>query len=124
MSNVEQYERHVAELSRRLQRKLNLRPAPFATLVSRSRKHLPRRIYKHAMALVEAEQFIHHPKLSRSLDAAALARSKRIVADHLDHVDLADERIGKIVSVLGSVSINLIAVAALVVAVLMWRGYL
>ena len=53
-----------------------------------------------------------------------MERSKRIVADHLDHVDLADERVGKVLSVLGSVSINLIAVAIIVAAVLIWRGYL
>lgn len=124
MNDITQYERHVVELSKGLQSKLKLRNAPFPALVARSRKRLPRRVYKSAMQLVEAERFANHPKLSRTVDFAALSHAARVVSDHLDGIDLADERKGKILSLLGSVSINLIAVAILLIAVLLWRGYL
>ncbi len=124
MSDITQYERQVAELSKELQSKLRLRKASFATLVSRSRNRLPRSVFKNAMTLVEAEEFAHHPKLNRTLDFAALTKAARVVSDHLDSIDLADQRKGRILSTLGSVSINLIAVVILFIAVLMWRGYL
>jgi len=124
MNDIAQYERRVAELSTALQSKLGLRKAPFATLVARSRRRVPRRVYQHAMALVEAERFADNPKLSRTLDFPALSHAARVVADHLDSVDLADARKGKLLSLLGSLSLNLIAVAILLIAVLMWRGYL
>lgn len=124
MNDTSQYERHVAELSKGLQNKLGLRKAPFATLVARSRKRVPRRVYQNAMALVEAERFAENPKLSRTLDFPALANAARVVSDHLDSIDLTDARKGKLLSLLGSLSINLISVVILLIAVLMWRGYL
>ncbi len=124
MNTIEEYERQVAELSKDLQSKLKLRKAPFATLVARSRTRVPRKVYKSALALAEVEQIATNPKLGRTLDFAALSKAARVVSDHLDGIDLSDERKGKVLSALGSVSINLIAVAVLLIAVLMWRGYL
>ncbi len=124
MNTLDEYDQQIAALSKGLQSKLHLRSAPFATLVKRCRKRVPRRVYKNAMILVKAEEFAHHPKLSRTLDTAALRQAARVVSDYLEGVDLGDARKGRILSMLGSLSINLITVAILVIAVLMWRGFL
>lgn len=124
MSDVTQYDKMIADLSTRLQAKLRLRPAPFATLVARSKSRLPRRVYRNAQALAEAEPMARHPKLSRMMDLGTLRMSADLVKSHLDSIDLAEARKDRILSTLGSIAFNLIAVFALMVVVLSWRGFL
>ena len=124
MKTADEYNQQIAVLSKGLQSKLKLRSAPFATLVARSRTRVPRGVYKNALTLAEAQEFAHHPKLSRTLDYAALTKAARVVSDHLDGIDLSEARKGLILSTLGSLSINLMGVAILVIAVLIWRGFL
>lgn len=124
MDHTARYRKQLDEIGAALQAKLKLRPAPFAALVARSRSRLPRRVYKNAQALAEAERFADHPKLARTLDFPSLDKSADLVRAHLKTIDLADERKGRILSLLGSLSINLIGLAILLIAVLIWRGYL
>ncbi|MCE8007513.1 hypothetical protein [Aestuariivita sp.] len=124
MDDMQRYRRQIDAISTALQQKLNLRPAPFARLVARSRSQLPRKVYRQARVLVEAEPLAAHPRLSRTLDFARLERSGAALLDHLNAIDLADARKGRVLSLLGSLSFNLLAVVALLIAVLMWRGFL
>ncbi len=124
MTNAATLDKQIADLSTRLQAKLNLRPAPFGKLVAKAKRHLPRRVYQNALTLVEAQPVAQHPKLSRTLDYPELTKSVAIVASHLDAIDLADARTTRRLNLLGRLVMNLISVVILVIAVLMWRGFI
>lgn len=124
MTELQKYQSQVEAISAALQSKLRLKPAPFPTLVARSRKGLPRHVWRNAQVLAEAQEAAAHPKLWRTLDFAGLSRSAELVQAHLRALDLADERRGKRLSLLGSLSFNLIVVVGLLIGVLVWRGFL
>ena len=124
MSDLEKYQSQVDAISTGLQKKLRLKPAPFPTLVARSRKGLPRHIWLKAKALADAQEYAQHPKLSHTLDFPDLSKSALLVQAHLKALDIADERRGRRLSLMGSLSFNLIVVVALVIIVLVWRGFL
>ena len=124
MSNSAEYDQLIADLSDRLQAKLNLRPAPFAKMVARSKGRLPRRVLRDARALIQAEQMARHPKLSRTLDVGRLHQSATSVKTHLDSIDPAEDRKDRILSIIASIVFSLIVVFVLLVLVLRWRGFL
>lgn len=124
MTELQKYQNQVEAISAALQSKLRLKPAPFPTLVARSRKGLPRHIWRNAQVLAEAQEAAEHPKLWRTLDFVGLSRSAELVQAHLRALDLADERRGKRLSLLGSLSFNLLVVLGLLIGVLIWRDFL
>ena len=93
-----------------------------ARAMQKAGRRLPRHVQKQAALLVEAEQRAGHPKLAKTLNAKDLDRAAKAVQKALKYVDTADARKGLVLSTLGMISFNLIAVAAIVVAVLAWRG--
>lgn len=86
-------------------------------------RRLPKRIHNQADKLIEAELLAGHPKLSMMLDEKALAQAEREIREALEVIDPKDRRTGAILSALGGVSINIIAVLVLLVLVLWWRGF-
>lgn len=124
MNDAERHTKRMAELAVKLQTKLRLRRAPFARLIDRAKRRLPRRVAQNAARLAEAQEFNAHPKLSRTLDYAALSQSADVVEAHLNSIDLADQRKGRLLGLLGTLAFNLICIASLLVIVLMWRGFL
>ena len=124
MDNAARFQKQLDDVSAAFQTQLHLKPAPLDKLVARSKGRLPTRIRRDAQALIDAKEFADHPKLSRTLDFTALGKSADHVVRHLKTIDLEDERKGRWLSLAGSLSINLISVFILLIAVLMWRGFL
>ena len=96
----------------------------FAARLRKVRHRLPRRLRAPARALAKAEPLAAHPRLCRTLDAAALRAAAAELRAWLEAVDLADRRRGWWLGMLGGLAFNLLVLAALVIAVLLWRGYL
>lgn len=107
-----------------LREKLGVRGADLGVALNRARNRLPRRIYRQAIALVQAAPLAAHPKLCQTLDHAALAAAATEVQTHLDAISVADRRKGWLLGMLGGLSFNLILALALLIAVLVWRGFL
>jgi IS4 transposase len=74
--------------------------------------------------LVDAGTHVGHPKLMMQVDAVEVERAYRTLRQHLKTVDVKDRRKGAVLSLLGSLSFNLLAVLALLLLVLVWRGFL
>ncbi len=87
-------------------------------------RRLPKWAHRHAEVLVKAESMSGHPKLSPMLDASAISKASTGLRTAFQSIDPKDRRKGAILSLLGALSFNLIAVAVLVVLVLRWRGIL
>lgn len=114
----------IAHVSGLLQARLGVKGRSFGEALRRGRHLLPRNVRKAAKHLAEAEPLAGHPKLRLTLDQVGLSRSASVVRDHLEAIDLADRRKGAVLSMLGAISFNLLAVFALLIVVLVWRGYL
>ncbi|WP_171128673.1 MULTISPECIES: hypothetical protein [unclassified Ruegeria] len=112
----------IAETIELLRGKLGVRDKTLAASVKRAKRRLPRRVYKEAMVLAQAEPLADHPKLRLVLDTKRLARAADEVQSHLRAIDLADRRWGWFLGLLGSLSFNLIALTVLALIVLYWRG--
>jgi hypothetical protein len=124
MSDVQRTERILEDIAALMAERLELRPAPFARLVEKARPLLPRRLKRHAQVLAEAQGAAVHPRLALTLDQAQVARSAAALRDYLSGIDVADRRLGRRLSLLGSLAMNLILVAMLLLVVLVWRGFL
>ncbi|MBE1283931.1 MAG: hypothetical protein GJ676_11530 [Rhodobacteraceae bacterium] len=88
----------------------------------KARHRLPRRVRKQAQKLVQAAPLAGHPKLCLTLDHADLRKAGTEVLRYLETVDLADRRKGWWLGMLGAMAFNILALIALVIAVLIWRG--
>lgn len=93
-----------------------------AGALKKTRRRLPRRIFRQGMLLAEALPLLEHPKLQFTVDEPRLRGAAREVKAHLEAIDLADRRKGRVLDILASIAFALIIVFALTVAVLRWRG--
>ena len=107
-----------------LRTKLGVRGTSAERALSRSKRLLPSWAQGALAELARAEQVLDHPRLSLTLDRAALSRSARELRAHLKTIDVADRRKGWWLGMLGGLSFNLIAFTALLIGVLVWRGFL
>ncbi len=113
-----------SELSLLLHQKLGVRGGGLEAKLARAGRLLPRRIRADASEIIEAEKREGNPRLARQTDPAALARAYKSVETHLQKIDVADRRRGKILSVLASIAFGLIVVASLLLTYLVQRGHL
>ena len=87
-------------------------------------RRVPRKVHKAADVIVAAGNTAGHPKLRLMIDDTAVKAAFKTVQSHLKSVDPRDRRKGLILSTLGMVAANVIAVLTILVLVLHWRGYL
>ncbi|MDH3262730.1 MAG: hypothetical protein OEM24_01900 [Paracoccaceae bacterium] len=113
-----------AAVSLLLRQKLGVKGSGLEAKLAHAGRRLPRRIRRRAAEIAEAEKREGNPKLARMTDTAALARAYAEVEAHLKKIDVGDRRRGAILGMLGSISISLIAVFAVLVSYLVWRGFL
>ena len=113
-----------SDLTRLAGEKFRFETESLARAMKKAGRRLPRHVHKQAAILIEAEQRAGHPKLAMTLDAKEIQRATETVKSALNAIDPADQRKGLILSTLGMVVFNLIAVAAGLVLILRWRGFL
>lgn len=114
----------IAGLKAQLKERLGVGGADLMVALGRARHRLPRRVYRQGLLLARAEPLAGHPKLRLTLDAPALIVAAAEVSRHLETIDLADRRKGWWLGMLGGLSFNLILTVIVLVAVLVWRGFL
>ncbi|WP_419740048.1 hypothetical protein [Ruegeria sp.] len=114
----------IAQTIQLLRKKLGVKDKTLIASVRRAKRRLPRKVYKQAMVLAQAEPMAEHPKLRLVLDGPKLEKASDEVQSHLNAINLADRRLGWFLSFLGSVALGLIALAAVAMIVLRWRGYI
>ena len=102
--------------------KLGVRANDLQTALAKARHRLPRRIYRQAQLLVQAEPLAQHPRLRQTLDEPSLSAAAGVVQAHLEAIDLADRRKGLWLGMLGGLVFNLILMAVAVGGFLVWYG--
>ncbi len=121
MHSVQQKAQQVSAL---LEERLQLRGRSLSVQARRGRRFLSRHLRREADYLSRAADLAQNPKLMRMIDEGRVNRAHAQLVDFLEAIDPADRRKGAVLSLLGSLSINLIAVFVLFIAVLVWRGIL
>ncbi|WP_051927456.1 hypothetical protein [Ruegeria halocynthiae] len=112
----------IAQTVQLMRGKLGARDKTLAESVRKAKRRLPRRIYKQAMVLAQAEQMAAHPKLRLVLDTSRLARASEEVQTHLSGINLADRRLGWFLGMLGGLAFNLLALLVLLLVFLRWQN--
>ncbi|GAA6158588.1 hypothetical protein NBRC116589_07620 [Ruegeria sp. HU-ET01832] len=114
----------IAQTVQLLRDKLGVQDKTLTASVRKAKRQLPRRIYKQALLLADAEQMAAHPKLRLVLDTPKLARASEEVQDHLTGINLADRRLGWFLGMLGGLAFNLLALSVLLLVFLRWQGFI
>ncbi|WP_171121979.1 MULTISPECIES: hypothetical protein [unclassified Ruegeria] len=112
----------IAQTVQLLRDKLGVHGKTLTESVKKAKRQLPRRIYKQAMLLAQAEQMAAHPKLRLVLDTPKLVRASEEVQKHLGGINLADRRMGWFLGMLSSLAFNLLVLSALLLVFLRWQG--
>ena len=124
MDGAQETKAAVGRLDRLFESRLKLTRGDFDARAAKARRRLPHKLRKDLTRILEARRFADHPKLARTLDAPAIRAAAGRLERHLNAVDLADQRKGRILGVLASIMAGIIVVVALVVIVLRWRGFI
>lgn len=114
--------REIDDLRRLMAERLGVRGPTLEAQLRRAGRLLPRRLRRAGRTLVSAEQVLAHPKLSRRIPMVEASLAARDLREYLESKSAADRRIGSALGFLGTLSFNLLAVVALVMAVVIWRG--
>ncbi len=112
---------NVAEL---LKDRMGVRGRDLASAVKHAGRLLPRRIRREAQVLIEAERLAQNPRLLKMVDFGSVDHAFRACVQYLETQDPVQRRLGTVLSILGGLALSLIVVFALVVVILLWRGYL
>ncbi len=112
----------IAQTVQLLRKKLGVRDKTLTASVRKAKRQLPRRIYKQALLLANAEQMAAHPKLRLVLDTPKLVQASEEVQAYLSGINLADRRWGWFLGMLGGLAFNLLALAVLLLVFLRWQG--
>ena len=124
MSDTHEIAETSADLLLLMKEKLRVRGRTLGAAMHRARHRVPRRIRRALERLAEAEALSANPRLRLMLDETALDRAERDVRAYLAEIDPADERKGWYLGILAGLTINLLTLVVLLIAVLLWRGYL
>lgn len=122
MNDIERFEERLEGLHRLMRSKLRVRGSSFPAALDRAQRRLPKHVRNQARRLAEAVPVTAHPKLRATLDLKALDRAATDVEAYLQTIDLADQRKGYILGVLGSIAFNMLLIIAALIAYLLLRS--
>jgi len=114
-------DRVVRDVERRIRRSYGLR-GPLKAQLARLGPRLPPALRREAEELLAARHLAGHPKLARQVDGVRIRRAHDRLTRHLRRVDTSDRRRAGLTRWLGTLAFNLLAVLALAIGVLAWRG--
>ncbi|MDO6588268.1 hypothetical protein Q4543_22495 [Salipiger sp. 1_MG-2023] len=113
----------VARLEQVFEDKLRLRRGGFEQRARQARRMLPRGLRADLARVIEAWRMVGHPKQARVLDGPEVLRSAERIETHLKRLDLADRRKGRLLALLASLMFDALLVIAVVLGLLVWRGF-
>ena len=112
------------EVRVKLEEKLRVKARSLPRALAKAGRRLPRRFHKDAGAITAAQDLNGHPKLLRMINLRDLEAARDRIVTHLDTIDPADIRRGKLLALLGDIAFKLLFVCAAFIAWLWWRGYI
>lgn len=112
------------EIAALIEARLGVRGKGLEAKLRRAGRLLPRWVRREARRLAEAQRLTGHPKLMMQTDPQALESAYRKCETWLRNVDPAARRKDRILGLLAVNAANLLILAALFIAYLVWAGHL
>lgn len=119
-TTVQQMADRVAEL---MEQRLKVKGSGLAEKLQRGGRKLPRKVRQAAQELANAAAFPQNPKLAQQLDLKALGLAYDTCLRHLDGIGKWDRRRAGAENIALSVVTSMLVLAAIIAAILHWRGY-
>lgn len=119
--SVQQMADRVAEL---MEARLRVRGQKLSDKLKRGGRHLPKRILLAAEALAEADRQAQIPHLQTRIDREAAAQAYDICVRYLKPLGAGARRSAFLWGLAGSAAGVVLLTGAMVVSLLVWRGYL
>ncbi len=110
------------ELRDLLREKFGLSARTLEAQIGKAGRLLPRKVRRDARLVAEAQARLQNPRLARMVDVAAAEAAQARVRDFLSDIDPAERRKTRLIGVLAVIAFNVLVVAALLIAILRWRG--
>ena len=118
------YQDRADHLAALIEERLGIRGAGLQKKLRRAGRLLPKHVHRDAGILLEALHLQSSPKLARRIDDQSIARACNNVEIYLSAIDPSTRRWNRIIGFLSSNAFNILITAALLIGVLIWRGYL
>ena len=115
-------DKEIADLDRLMEERLRVSGRDLPARLRRAGRMLPRAMRRRARALIEAQTMLRTPKLARRVDIAGRQADAERLAAYLKTLDPAEARKTALIRLAAAIAFNLLVVAGLVLAVLLWRG--
>ena len=112
------------EMAEVMARQLRVRGGRLADVVARAGRKLPRPLQLEAQALIEAETWAEHPKLSHRIDMKRLKKAERKLRYFLNKQDPKAERRAEILDRLAGIVFILFVIIFGAFFFALWRGYI
>lgn len=107
-----------------MREKFGVRSKSLSKAMAKIGRRFPARLHRQAEVILAARQVAGHPKLMLLTDAKKVETACDEITAFLAQIDVADRRKGVVLNLLGSLSLNLISVAVMLLAFLIWQGFL
>ncbi len=124
MMTADEIDPKVSQLLELAREKYGVRSKTLSRAMRKIGRRAPARLHRQADVIVQAQKLGHHPKLMMQVDGAAVTRAFAEIEAHLKEINVREQRIDRVLDVLGSVSFNLILFAACLIVFLRWHGVL
>lgn len=111
-------------LTKLMRDKLAVKAESFPAALRRAGRRLPRRVRRDGQVIVTALEQAQNPRLARIADGAGAAKAARRIEGYLARIDAAKTKARDRAFLWADVALRLAAAIALVLVLLVWRGYL
>lgn len=122
MMNESEFTEISSEIRAKLLEKFGIKSRDLAQAFRKAGRRLPRRIRRHGETLAKSEVLARHPKLIRQVNAQQVARARRDVLHHLETIDPADLRRGRMLSLAGTLAANILLIGLGFAAWFWWQS--
>ncbi|MCK4711484.1 MAG: hypothetical protein KAT26_01250 [Marinosulfonomonas sp.] len=113
-----------AQVADMMKDRLSIRGADLAGKLRHTGRMMPKHVKREAAFLAKAAALAQSPRLHKLIDNARVDIAYGTCVEFLETSDVADRRTGGVLGILASLTLSLGVVAALVIAVLAWRGFI
>jgi hypothetical protein len=124
MTQVYDFAAVESELLELFKVKLGVRAPSLAKAIKKSGRRMPRDAHRAVAAFSDARMQAAHPKLARMVDATSLETSISVLRSHLEAIDPGERRKDALLGFLGTQAVNVLVIAAVIIGLLYWRGFL
>ncbi|PRY79593.1 hypothetical protein CLV80_102238 [Yoonia maritima] len=120
---VHTIDQQVAEIRGLLETRLRVRGHSLAVQVRKAGRALPRAVRRDLAYMVQSADLVKNPKLARMVDPSHAQRAHRNAVAYLNTINPRERRITAAVNVVASIALVLLVTGAVVLYVLVQRGF-